>query len=249
MLDGLAALGGRASLALLASHFEVPPERLLALLSELAGKGTITYDSDTRQYHLDASRMALPPCGGMYRENPLRMAEPALVRLRESLNLTGFIAVLGNRGPTIVRYERSSQHLPVAASEGRVMSMLWTATGRVFLALLDDDACRAQAEQELLAAPPELRARLDPTDPIGAICREVRRHECAIVRNTQAPGITAIAAPLRDHAERLCAVLTVMGMTDRVDPDPEGPVAQAVRHEARAASALMGCQMSGVLPA
>ncbi len=176
------------------------------------------------------------------------MAEPALVRLRENLNLTGFIAVLGNRGPTIVRYERSGRTCRWTPARAALMSVLWSATGRVFLSLLDDDACRAQAEQELLAASPELRALLDPTDPIGKIRREVRQHECAVVQDAQIAGLTGIAAPLRDHTGRLCAVLTVIGMTGMIDPDPEEPHRHDGEPRGRTTSALMGFQTTGIQP-
>jgi hypothetical protein len=48
----------------------------------------------------------------MRQNDPVRMSEPALQHLRESLQVTSFVAVMGNMGPTIVRFEEPSLPLP-----------------------------------------------------------------------------------------------------------------------------------------
>jgi len=123
---------------------------------------------------------------------------------------------------------------------GSVMSMLWSATGRAFLGLLDESRVLALAEQELADATPEMRALLDAKDPIGQLRHEVRQARCASVRDTYLRGISAVAAPVYDYAGRVCAVITALGATGGFDPSIDGPIAAAVRQEARAASALLG---------
>jgi DNA-binding IclR family transcriptional regulator len=49
---------------------------------------------------------------------------------------------MGNKGPTIVRIEEPGLPVTVNARVGSVMPLLWSATGRVFLGMLDDPACR-----------------------------------------------------------------------------------------------------------
>jgi DNA-binding IclR family transcriptional regulator len=172
--------------------------------------------------------------------DPIRLAEPGLVRLREGLEVTCFIAVMGNKGPTIVRFEEPGLPVTVNVRTGSVLSMLWSATGRVFLALQDDARVRALAEAELARAPAELRAQLDPADPIGRLRRQVLEQGCATVRDTNLKGISAVSAPLLNHGGRPCAALTALGATGGFDAAPDGAIARAVRREAEAASVLLG---------
>jgi len=155
---------------------------------------------------------------------------------------------MGNKGPTIVRFEEPGLPVTVNVRVGSVLSMLWSATGRAFLGLLDESGVRALAEQELAEAPPEMRAQLDARDPIGRLRQAVQAAHCATVRDTYLRGISAVAAPLHDYTGRVCAVLTALGASGGFDPAVDGPIATAVRREARAASALLGYADAGVRP-
>ncbi len=84
------------------------------------------------------------------------------------------------------------------------------------------------------------RPGLKGRDPIGQLCREVRKHGMATVRDTYLPGISAVAAPVYDHAGRVCSVITALGASGGFDPDLDGPVAQSLRLEAASASARLG---------
>jgi DNA-binding IclR family transcriptional regulator len=172
--------------------------------------------------------------------DPIRLAEPSLVRLRESLEITCFIAVMGNRGPTIVRFEEPGLPVTVNVRAGSVMSLLWSATGRVFLGLLDESRVRALAEEELLHSSADLLALLDRNDPIGQLMRDVQAVQCATVKDTNLKGISAVAAPLFDFNGRLCATLTALGATGGFDSSIDGAIAAAVRQEAQAISARLG---------
>src|SRR5256885_17007304 len=74
--------------------------------------------------------------------------------LREALQVTSFVAVMGNLGPTIVRFEEPGLPVTVNVRVGSVMSLLWSATGRAFFAFMDDDArVDALLARELAEAP------------------------------------------------------------------------------------------------
>jgi len=143
-----------------------------------------------------------------------------------------------------VRFEEPGLPVTVNVRVGSVLSLLWSATGRVFLGLLDDSLVRALAQDELDGAAPGLRAALAARDPIGQLGRQVRRDiqaaGCVAVRDTNLRGISAVAVPLLDYTGRVCAVLTALGATGGFDASPDGPIAAALRSEAQAASELLG---------
>ncbi|CAB3862366.1 IclR family transcriptional regulator [Achromobacter animicus] len=239
VLKGLARLGGRASLTALAAHVGESPAKVHRYLMSLIAEGLVDQEVATQQYHLGLEALYVG-VAAMRQADPLRIGEPALVRLRESLAVTCFIAVMGNKGPTIVRFEEPGLPVTVNVRVGSVLSMLWSATGRAFLGLLDEAPVRALAEAELAGAPAEQRALLDRDDPIGVLRRDVRAAGCATVKDTNLPGISAVSAPLYDHTGRVCAVLTALGATGGFDVSAGGAVVAAVKREALAASVALG---------
>ncbi|WP_081772011.1 IclR family transcriptional regulator [Paraburkholderia nodosa] len=239
VLKGLARLGGRASLSGLAACVGESPAKVHRYLVSLIEEGLVAQDTTTQQYLLGVEAMMIG-VAAMRQADPVRIAEPALVRLRETLEVTSFVAVMGNKGPTIIRFEEPGLPVTVNVRVGSVMSLLWSSTGRVFLGLLDDTRVLAQAQEELSHADASLRAQLNASDPIGTLRRDVQAARCASVRDTNLKGISAVSAPLFDHTGKLCGVLTALGATGGFDATPEGPNGRAVRREADAVSALLG---------
>ncbi|MDM0084718.1 IclR family transcriptional regulator [Variovorax sp. J31P179] len=239
ILKGLADLGGRATLTALSARVSESAAKVHRYLASLSEEGLVSQDAATQQYFLgpEAIRIGV---AAMRQADPLRAAEPALVRLRETLEVTCFIAVMGNRGPTIVRFEEPGLPVTVNVRVGSVLSLLWSATGRAFLGYLDEGAVQAMAKEELANSSPERRALLDAKQPIEALRREVRDAGCASVRDINLRGISAVSAPLHDHTGRVCAVLTALGATGGFDAAVGGAIASAVRREAAAISATLG---------
>ncbi len=239
VLKGLARLGGRASLTGLAAYVGESPAKVHRYLVSLIEEGLVTQDALTQQYRLGPEAMMIG-AAAMRQADPVRIAEPALVRLREQLEVTTFVAVMGNKGPTIIRFEEPGLPVTVNARVGSVMPLLWSSTGRVFLGLLEDTRVLALAEEELAHADASLRAQLDAADPIGELRRRVQAMRCASVKDTNLKGISAVSAPLFDHTGKVCAVLTALGATGGFDASPDGPIGEALRREAATASALLG---------
>ncbi|WP_373376822.1 IclR family transcriptional regulator [Cupriavidus nantongensis] len=244
VLKGLARLGGRASLTALAAQIDESPAKVHRYLVSLVEEDLVAQEPGTQQYHLGFEALQIG-MAAMRQADPIRLAEASLVRLRETLEVTCFVAVMGNKGPTIMRFEEPGLPVTVNVRAGSVMPLLWSATGRVFLGLLDEKGVLAQAREELAAASPARLAQLDARDPIGALRRAVQADDCAWVRDTNLTGISAVAAPVRDYTGRVCAVLTALGATGGFDPAIDGPIGSAVRREARAVSAALGFNPQG----
>lgn len=239
VLKALARLGGRASLTAIAGQIGESPAKVHRYLVSLMEQGFVAQEANTQQYLLGIEALQIG-LAAMRQADPIRLSEASLVRLRERLEVTCFIAVMGNKGPTIVRIEEPGLPVTVNVRVGSVMPLLWSATGRVFLGMLDDSNVQALARAELDALTPGQRAELDADDPLGALRAPVRARGCAAVRDTNLKGISAVAAPVRDYTGRVCAVLTALGATGGFDPSIDGPTGRAVREEAAAISARLG---------
>jgi DNA-binding IclR family transcriptional regulator len=132
VLKALAGLGGRASLTAIGAAVDESPAKVHRYLASLMAEGLVEQDRGGTQYALGREAIHIG-LAAMRQNDPVRMSEPALQHLRESLQVTSFVAVMGNMGPTIVRFEEPSLPITVNVRVGSVMSMLWSATGRAFL--------------------------------------------------------------------------------------------------------------------
>ncbi len=239
VLKGLAHLGGRSSLTALSAHVAESPAKVHRYLASLMEAGLVLQDAASQHYYLGTEAIQIG-LAAMRQADPIRAAEPCLIRLRESLEVTCFVAVMGNKGPTIVRFEEPGLPVTVNVRAGSVMSMLWSATGRAFLGLLDESRVLALAEQELGEATPgnagaARRERPDrasaPRGAAGAL-RQRERHLPARHQRRGGAGVRLCGPGVRrDHRT---------GRHGGFDPAIDGPIATAVRQEARAASALLG---------
>lgn len=239
VLKGLASLGGGASLTALATYLEENPAKVHRYLVSLIDGGLVTQNANTQQYTLGLETMLIG-LAAMRQADPIRISEPALIRLREQLGITSFIAVMGNKGPTIVRMEEPSLPVTVNVRVGSVLSFLWSATGRVFLGMHDEPAVRTLARQEydLLCKAQKLPASFD--DLVSQMHEEISTSHCIRVSDTNLKGISAVAAPVFNYAGQLTAVLTALGASGGFDTSLTGPIAVAVREQARQISQQLG---------
>ena len=240
VLKALTTLGGRASLTAIGAAVDESPAKVHRYLASLMAEGLVEQDRGGTQYALgsEAIRVGL---AAMRQSDPIRVAEPALLHLRETLQVTSFVAVMGNLGPVIVRFEEPSLPVTVNVRVGSVMSMLWSATGRAFFAFMDDRRqVDALGQQELEQAPAAKRALLSKKDPLNSLRAEIRAAGCASIRDINLPGISAVAAPVYDYTGHVVAVLCALGASGGFDPDPQGAIARAICAEAATVSASLG---------
>jgi DNA-binding IclR family transcriptional regulator len=239
ILKALARLGGAASLTAVAQAVDESTAKVHRYLASLLEEGLVTQDASNQQYRLGQEAIhiglaALRQC------DPIRAGEPALTRLQAELGVTCFIAVMGNLGPTILRIEEPPLPVVVNVRAGSVLPLLWSATGQAFLAWLAGERIDAQVRAEQACASAAQRAWLMGPDPVGALRERVRTRGCSTVEGLLSPGISAVAAPIRQHDGRVAAVLTALGASGGFDAAPNGRIAQRVMAEAGAISAALG---------
>ena len=80
--------------------------------------------------------------------DPVRVATPVAEELAAATGHAVALAIWGNFGPTIVRMIEARQPLHVAMRAGTVMSILGTATGRAFAAVMTPE----RLEQDVAGA-------------------------------------------------------------------------------------------------
>lgn len=228
----LAAHPPLATLKELAAAAAMPAAKAHRYLVSLIRAGMVEQDHETARYRLGpaALEVGLAALAGL---DVLRFGGETLAALRAEIDETVMLAVWGNRGPTVVRWEDSSRPLTVNVRPGFVMPLLTSSTGRTFTAFLPERQTRGMIAAEL-AGNPDLAGRWRET--IAA----TRAHGLGRVDGDLLHGVSALSAPIFNHQDEIIAVLSAVGPQGIFDNSWDGPTAAALRAAAAGLSARLG---------
>lgn len=239
LLQALVRHGSPMILKDLAHEAGMPAAKAHPYLVSFGKLGLIEQDPVTGRYGLGsfALQMGLSALHGL---NPLRVATPEAARLSDEIGQNVAIAVWGNQGPTIVSIEECSRPVHVNMRPGTVMSLLESATGRIFAAFLPERLTAALIRDEIARRGAQPDADSPMMGAIRADLAEVRERRLARAVGQPIPGINAFCAPVFDHSGHLALAITAMGPADSFDASWKGSMAQRLADCAADISARLG---------
>ncbi len=208
--------------------------------------GLVQQDSATARYELGPFAMQMGLVG-LQRSNPVRVALPYVDTLAEEVGHTLGIAVLGSHGPTMIHIREALYPVHVNMRSGTVMSMLHTATGRVFVAWLPPGVAkhyidRERSDKDVLAS---IGRPVQTDDEIRRLAEEIREAGIAQALGNPLPGIDALSVPVFDHSGRLAMALTCLGPASLFDASQDGSIARPLRACAAQISHQLGYRAAG----
>jgi flavin reductase (DIM6/NTAB) family NADH-FMN oxidoreductase RutF/DNA-binding IclR family transcriptional regulator len=173
----------------------------------------------------------------------VRLASAAIAEICEEIGQrTLGLAVWGNQGPTIVRWEPSKMPVSPHLQTGVVVNLTQSATGVAFVAFMNNEATTKAVEDELAAR----QAAGQPDDgQFAARVAEARAHGLARAIG-QAPSdrhhitVNAFSAPVFDAKGQMVLALSTTCPADRMEPDWDGEVPQALLRAAHRLSRRLG---------
>ena len=239
VLKGLADMGGAASLTALAEALGENPAKIHRYLASLKQADFVVQGASGQRYSLGPAALAIG-LAAMRRIDVLDSAAPEIAALAETRNAVAFVAVFGNRGPAIMRWEEPMQPVTVNVRVGSVLPILWSATGRAFAAFMRSSVIDALIDAELAAATPDQRRIAPDRAAAEAIFEATRRAGCTAICDTLLRDVSAVAVPVFDFSGRVAAVITALGTSGEIDPDPDAPLAQDMKSRAAALSRALG---------
>lgn len=202
-------------------------------LVSLCRAGLLVQDSETQRYDLGTLALRLG-LAALSRLDVARLAAPVLADLRDALNETVVLAVWGENGPTVIRWEGSSRPVTVNVHLGDTLPLLTSSTGRCFLTWMPEHRTRpfVDLEQQRTGA---------PDDAALAVLRaRFRVDGVTTAEGSLLPGVSAVSAPVFDHAGAMAAAVTALGHAGAFSPTADGKPAQAVRAAADDITRRMG---------
>ena len=230
MLLALVAGGKAAPLRELARTAGMPNSLAHRYLASLTASGLAVQDEITGLYDLGpaAQRIGASALG---RLDPLRLAGEAMPQLVADTGLPTLLNVLGDRGPTIVRWERSYVPFITTLSVGSTFQLTNSATGRAMLAFMP-----SQIRDHLIELAVTKHHEKPPSNLLDRLAT-VRRRGYDEAESVLIPGLAAISAPIPDVQEEAVACLTLIGASVEVSSIKEMAIARLVEASSRVSQA------------
>lgn len=206
------------------------------LLSSMHAEGLVSKNPQSGKYSLGLQLIHL----GMQALDRLdlrKISLPFLQRLADSTQETINLAVLDRRQAVNVESLLSPHPLKFAGQLGRRTPLHCTSTGRVLLAHLEPEL-----RGELLDLPLPAFTSKTITDrlSLAQILESVYQQGYAVVIDEFEEGLTAIAAPLRDHRQEVVAAISITGPSFRLNAQRLEAFRQPLRETAAGISSALG---------
>jgi len=208
-LDLIVALAGEQrglSFTELLRVLMVPKSSLHELLAVLTERGFVEYERESRTYMLGI-RVWENGQAYLRHHELVSMARPVMEQIVAQLNETVQVAVLDGVENVYLAKVDCSHPLRLQSDVGRRLFAPPTGLGKVLLAALPEDVCRARLQgRELPRFTPQTITDL-PTllSELGA----VRGRSFAVDDQEYTPGLLCVAVPIHDHLGRVAAAMSV----------------------------------------
>jgi DNA-binding IclR family transcriptional regulator len=234
--DGL----GPISLRQIALASGMQPSKAHRYLVSLARVGLVAQSPRSGRYDLGpaARRLGIE---ALRRMDEVAVVSEHLPGLRDRTGHAVNLAVWGDHGPVIVRWDYGSYALPITVRVGATMPLLTSSIGQVYLTylpatltdpLLSDPLLRSQ----LGAAGSKAPSRRE----IDRITVGVRRAGVAVTYGGVVPGIVTVAAPVFPAAESLPLAVAIAMPAREVTDELLASVTAELLRSARLMSKELG---------
>jgi DNA-binding IclR family transcriptional regulator len=182
---------GPMTLTQIAGAAGMSPSKAHRYLVSLCRVGLVGQPRSTGSYDLGPAMRRLG-IESLRRMDEVGLVSEHLPGLRDRTGHAINLAVWGDTGPVVVRWDYGSHVLPITVRVGATMPMVTSSVGRVFLAHLPMTLTEPVLRGELESG---RRAEL-PSGEIARIRAEVLRDGYALTTGGVIPGVTSVAAPV-----------------------------------------------------
>lgn len=238
LLDAMAAAEGALPLKELAEAAGMPASKAHRYLVSLSRTGMIKQDAETGMYDFGRKALAVG-LAALGRIDVVAVATGALRGLSDLTGATAVLAVWGEHGPTVIRFEENAQPVRMNVRVGSTLPTARSAIGQVFAAFLPAKSTGPQIKIENRQF-----GGVHDADAFDSVLTEIRRRGLNRNVGEYIPGVSALAAPVFDAQGRLVAVIGMLGHEASLDTSWEGATSKNLDRTARDISEQLGFDAS-----
>ncbi|RKP57607.1 IclR family transcriptional regulator [Pararobbsia silviterrae] len=177
---------------------------------------------------------------GLQRLNPLREAEADVLALASKTGQSVFLTTWGPNGPVVVRQEDPSYPLHLTLRVGTIMSLVNTATGRLFGAYMPEPLVRKALEDEHIRLSGATELRAADKAQLFRDYEQIRAEGMTRTDGNPLPGVNAIAAPVFMFNGAIALAITLVGPSGTFDTRADADLAVTLRQTAKDLSFRLG---------
>lgn len=230
---------GPRSLTQIAAGAGMAPSKAHRYLVSLGRVGMVAQSHRSGLYDLGSALRRLG-IEAMRRVDEVAQASEHLPGLRDRTSQAVSLAVWGDDGPVIVRWDYGAYPLPITVRVGATMPMLDSSVGRVFLAHLPEATTAPILHRQLAVGKRQaLKERA-----VNRIVADVRKCGYALTSDGVIPGLTSVAAPVFGAGESLPLAVAIAMPAGHADAE----TLKAVTAELLATTAAIDSDAGGVRP-
>jgi DNA-binding IclR family transcriptional regulator len=228
------------SLSDIAKLAGLAPSKVHRYLVSLGRAGLIEQSPTTNKYDLGRGALILG-LAALNRLDVYRLADQAIQDLYDEIGVGISAMIWGNNGPTVIRRIEPLDRVMVTTRIGTVISVVSSASGRLFAAFLPPHVVEPKIDSEFAGG----RQFTSMGRPISrnefkAIVEKARKDGYAIVRGDFLKGFDAIAAPVFGHDAQIVLTISIVAAEGSIDFSPKGRPLHALLASARTLSARLG---------
>jgi DNA-binding IclR family transcriptional regulator len=232
VLKAIADLGRAGSLSEIARAARMPASRTHRFLAGMIQVGAVQQDPASGYYDLGPLMVNLG-VAALGRVDGVKMGTAALRVLTQETGLVSVLVIWSASGPMVIRWEQGELPTAVRIREGRILPLLRTASGKIFLAYLPEEKSHLLAEQEL--ATPEHQAslsKLATIEDITLLKQQIFSTGLAENSGESEAGISGLSAPVFGADGEIAMAIGVIGVLGVAKIGFEGPAAKCLRDTA-----------------
>jgi DNA-binding IclR family transcriptional regulator len=228
------------SLGDIAKAVGLAPSKVHRYLVSLGRAGLIEQSQANNRYDLGRGALVLG-LAALNRLDVYRLADQTIQDLYNEIGIGVSAMIWGNNGPTVIRRIEPLDRVMVTTRIGTVISVVSSASGRLFAAFLPPDIVDPKIDAEFAGG----RQFTSMGQPISRndfrqIVEHARRDKLAVVRGDFLKGFDAIAAPVFGHDGHIVLTISIIAAEGTIDLSADGRPKRALQEAAQSLSARLG---------
>jgi len=214
---------------------QITKSNLYKYLNTFTQLGILYRYKDTGEYVL-GSKLIEYGMAAVDQENVIDRITPFMHEINERFSNTVLFSSWTHNGPMIVRELNKNRGINIGAQIGTLLPIR-SASGKLFLAFMDEQMSREWKEKEFMQIPQEKVGLLEDE------CRIIREKEIAFAREPLVPSVSSVAIPVLNYQKKLLGSVTVVGFSESIPQDENNELSQFLLSISKEISASFGYKL------
>jgi DNA-binding IclR family transcriptional regulator len=209
---------------------QITKSNLYKYLNTFTQLGILYRYKDTGEYVL-GSKLIEYGMAAVDQENVIDRITPFMHEINEKFSNTVLFSSWTHNGPMIIKELNKNRGINIGAQIGTLLP-LRSASGKVFMAFMDEQMIREWKEKELMQIPQE------KVDLLEDECKIIREKEIAFAREPLVPSVSSVSIPVLNYKKKLLGSVTVVGFSEVI---PQNEHHELYRYLVDISKEISGC--------